>query len=93
MDKKSMASRNTPTKKTIGFFNHNMVSEYTHEDAVVDKVNVGYDIYRITNSSGTNLVALKCATKRGAPWTARNRAFRLSGETINIPFDRMSCYV
>ena len=37
----------TPTKKTIGFFNQNMVSEYTHEDAVVDKVNVGYDIYRI----------------------------------------------
>ena len=37
----------TPTKKTIGFFHQNLVSEYTHEDAVVDKVNVGYDIYRI----------------------------------------------
>jgi len=37
----------TPTKKTIGFFNQNLVSEYTHEDAVADKVNVGYDIYRI----------------------------------------------
>jgi len=37
----------TPTKKTIGFFGQNLVSEYTHEDAVVDKVNVGYDIYRI----------------------------------------------
>lgn len=37
----------TPTKKTIGFFNQNLVSEYTHEDAVVDKVNVGYDIFRI----------------------------------------------
>lgn len=37
----------TPTKKTIGFFNQNLASEYTHEDAVVDKVNVGYDIYRI----------------------------------------------
>ena len=37
----------TPTKKTIGFFNQNLVSEYTHEDAVVDEVNVGYDIYRI----------------------------------------------
>ena len=30
----------------------------------------------ITNSSGTNLVELQCAAKRGAPWTARNRAFR-----------------
>jgi type I restriction enzyme R subunit len=37
----------TPTKKTLGFFHQNLVSEYTHEDAVVDKVNVGYDIYRI----------------------------------------------
>ncbi|KXJ50604.1 MAG: restriction endonuclease subunit R [Colwellia sp. Phe_37] len=37
----------TPTKKTIGFFNQNLVSEYTHEAAVIDKVNVGYDIYRI----------------------------------------------
>ena len=37
----------TPTKKTIGFFNQNLVSEYTHEDAVADKVNVGYDIFRI----------------------------------------------
>ena len=37
----------TPTKKTIGFFGQNLVSEYTHEDAVVDQVNVGYDIYRI----------------------------------------------
>ena len=37
----------TPTKKTIGFFNQNLVSEYTHEDAVIDKVNVGYDVYSI----------------------------------------------
>ncbi|MDH5328106.1 MAG: DEAD/DEAH box helicase family protein [Gammaproteobacteria bacterium] len=37
----------TPTKKTIGFFNQNMVSEYTHEDAVIDQVNVGYDVYSI----------------------------------------------
>jgi type I restriction enzyme R subunit len=37
----------TPTKKTVGFFHQNVVSEYTHEEAVIDKVNVGYDIYRI----------------------------------------------
>ncbi|WP_211285661.1 DEAD/DEAH box helicase family protein [Marinobacter guineae] len=37
----------TPTNKTIGFLNQNLVSEYTHEDAVIDRVNVGYDIYRI----------------------------------------------
>ena len=37
----------TPTKRTIGFFRQNLVSEYSHEKAVADKVNVGYDIYRI----------------------------------------------
>ena len=50
----------TPTKKTIGFFNQNLVAEYTHEDAVVDKVNVGYDIYRIKTElteQGNNIEA------------------------------------
>lgn len=37
----------TPTKQTIGFFNGNLVQQYTHENAVADGVNVGYDIYRI----------------------------------------------
>lgn len=37
----------TPTAQTIGFFNANLVQEYTHEDAVADGVNVGYDVYRI----------------------------------------------
>src|SRR5213082_1504532 len=37
----------TPSKQTIGFFNKNLVTEYTHERAVADGVNVGYDVYRI----------------------------------------------
>jgi type I restriction enzyme R subunit len=31
----------TPDKRTFGFFNENIVSEYTHEQAVLDGVNVG----------------------------------------------------
>lgn len=31
----------TPDKRTFGFFNENIVSEYTHEQAVIDGVNVG----------------------------------------------------
>jgi type I restriction enzyme R subunit len=31
----------TPDKRTFGFFNENVVSEYTHEQAVIDGVNVG----------------------------------------------------
>jgi type I restriction enzyme R subunit len=37
----------TPSTQTIGYFHNNMVQEYTHDKAVVDRVNVGYDVYRI----------------------------------------------
>jgi type I restriction enzyme R subunit len=37
----------TPSKQTIGFFDKNLVMEYSHARAVADAVNVGYDVYRI----------------------------------------------
>ena len=37
----------TPSAQTIGFFGGNLVMEYPHEQAVLDGVNVGYDVYRI----------------------------------------------
>ena len=37
----------TPDKRTFGFFNENVVSEYTYEQSVVDGVNVPYDVYSI----------------------------------------------
>ena len=37
----------TPTPQTIGFFNSSVVQDYSHEKAVADGVNVGYDVYRI----------------------------------------------
>ena len=37
----------TPSKQTLGFFNRNLVTEYSHERAVTDGVNVGYEVYRI----------------------------------------------
>jgi type I restriction enzyme R subunit len=37
----------TPDKRTFGYFNENVVSEYTYEDSVADGVNVGYEIYLI----------------------------------------------
>jgi type I restriction enzyme R subunit len=37
----------TPNKHTFGFFDQNVVSQYTHEDAVADNVNVGYDTFII----------------------------------------------
>jgi len=37
----------TPDKRTIGYFNQNLVSEYSHEMAVADNVNVGYVVFII----------------------------------------------
>jgi type I restriction enzyme R subunit len=37
----------TPDKRTFGFFEENVVSEYTYEESVVDGVNVPYDVYTI----------------------------------------------
>src|SRR5262249_36123390 len=37
----------TPSKATYGFFRRNVVMEYSHADAVVDKVNVDYSVYNI----------------------------------------------
>lgn len=37
----------TPTKQTLGFFQSNLVSEYTFPQSVADKVNVDFDVYQI----------------------------------------------
>ena len=37
----------TPDKRTFGFFNENIVAEYSYEQSVVDGVNVGYDVFLI----------------------------------------------
>nr|MBC8552413.1 DEAD/DEAH box helicase family protein [Candidatus Brocadiales bacterium] len=43
----------TPSKHTFGFFDQNLVTEYTHERAVADGVNVGYEVYRIRTKMTT----------------------------------------
>ena len=37
----------TPDNRTFAFFNENIVSEYPREQAIIDGVNVGEDIYLI----------------------------------------------
>jgi type I restriction enzyme, R subunit len=37
----------TPDRRTFGFFDENVVSEYTYEESVKDGVNVPYDVYTI----------------------------------------------
>ncbi|AFV23306.1 type I site-specific deoxyribonuclease [Methanolobus psychrophilus R15] len=49
----------TPDKRTFGFFNENVVSEYSHENAVADGVNVGYDVYTIETEITKNGAQIK----------------------------------
>jgi len=51
----------TPDKRTFGFFNENIVAEYSYEDSVADGVNVGYDVFEITTE----------ITQKGAELKAR----------------------
>jgi len=57
----------TPSLQTLGFFNQNLVSEYNHEQAVADQVNVGFDVYRIrtvVSEYGSTVIAGQWVDKR-----------------------------
>ncbi|MDR1014882.1 MAG: DEAD/DEAH box helicase family protein [Coriobacteriales bacterium] len=56
----------TPDKRTFAFFAENIVSEYTHEEAVIDGVNVGGDIYLIETDISKNgaLIVKQVVEKR-----------------------------
>ncbi len=49
----------TPDNRTFGFFKKNVVSEYSHEQAVADGVNVGNEIYLIDTERTTHGGKLK----------------------------------
>lgn len=57
----------TPDKRTFGFFNENVVSEYTYEESVIDGVNVPYDVFTIETEitkAGAKIKAKEYVDKR-----------------------------
>jgi len=57
----------TPDKRTFAFFNENVVSEYSHEKAVADGVNVGYDVFTIEtkiSKKGAKIEAVRAEMKK-----------------------------
>lgn len=42
----------TPDKRTLGYFDENIVSEYSREQAIIDGVNVGEDVFLIETEVG-----------------------------------------
>lgn len=62
----------TPDQRTYGFFNENIVAEYTYEQSVADQVNVGCDVYEIETE-----VTQKGAELKAKQWVDhRDRATR-----------------
>lgn len=49
----------TPDKRTFGFFNENVVSQYTYEESVTDGVNVPYEVYSIETEISQNGETIK----------------------------------
>jgi len=69
----------TPDDRAYGYFNHNIVSDYGHEKAVADGVNVGNEIYTIetqVTNEGTKLVAQQLVEKRERMTRKRRWAFQ-----------------
>ena len=69
----------TPYRQTRNFFNQNLVSEYRHEQAVADNVNVGYYVYRIE----TEITQIGSTVAAGNYVARRDRHRRLNWEELN----------
>ena len=69
----------TPSKQTIGFFQQNLVMEYTHEQAVADGVNVDFDTYRIRTQ----------ITERGATVDAGYYVDRRDRQTKKVRWEQL----
>ena len=52
----------TPTKQTIGFFQQNLVSEYTYAQSVADGVNVDFEVYRIQTEISSKGALIEAGT-------------------------------
>ncbi|HEX2092896.1 MAG TPA: type I restriction-modification enzyme R subunit C-terminal domain-containing protein [Longimicrobiaceae bacterium] len=74
----------TPSKQTFGFFHRNLVMEYGHEQAVADRVNVDFDVYRIRTqiTEGGSKVEAGLFVDRRDRLTRRRRWERLDEELV-----------
>lgn len=75
----------TPDKRTIGYFNENFVSEYTREQAVLDGVNVGEDIYLIeTDVTKNGATILKQLIERRNRLTRAKRWEQMDEDDLKV---------
>ena len=73
----------TPDKRTFGFFEENVVSEYSREQAIIDGVNVGEDIFLIetrVTKSGAHIMKqlIECRNR-----LSREKRWKQLDEDVN----------
>ena len=80
----------TPDNRTFAFFKQNVVSEYTHEQAVADGVNVGNEVFlietEVTQGGGTvfkGLVEKREKLTRAKRWEQEDEDEKYSGKTLD----------
>ncbi len=77
----------TPVEQTFGFFQQNLVSEYTYADSIADGVNVDFDVYRIKtqiSDQGSTVEAGTIVPKRDRR-TRQQRLEALDDDLIYTP--------
>ena len=80
----------TPDNRTYAFFKQNVVSEYTHEQAVADGVNVGNEVFlietEVTQNGGVvlkGLVEKREKLTRAKRWEQEDEDAKYSGKTLD----------
>lgn len=81
----------TPSKQTFGFFRRNLVTEYTHEEAVADGVNVDFGVYAIRTAiteAGSNVeaglqVGRRDRLTRAKRWTRLDEDFAYTATQLD----------
>ena len=81
----------TPSKGTIGFFDNNLVMEYSHEEAVANQINVDFEVYQIMTKitkegsiipKGETIVKRDLRTRR-KKWATLEDQIEYSGKDLD----------
>lgn len=80
----------TPDNRTIGYFKQNMVCEYTREQAIIDGVNVGEDIFLIETEVTKNgarilkqLIEQRSRKTRARRWKQMDDDYEYTGTMLD----------
>lgn len=83
----------TPAKHTFGFFEKNLVMEYSHERAVADGVNVDFEVYQIRTKITENgstveagpgvMLGYRNRRSRAVRWEAPDDDFTYAAEALD----------